>query len=47
MRNTPLLIVCLILAFSILSCEQRPEGILSKGEMEDVLYDYHLAQARA
>ncbi|MBR3442979.1 MAG: DUF4296 domain-containing protein [Bacteroidaceae bacterium] len=47
MRNTPLLIVCLILAFSILSCEQRPEGILSKGEMEDVLYDYHLAQAMA
>jgi len=26
------------------SCESRPKGMLSKGEMRDVLYDYHLAQ---
>ena len=40
----------LLLVLSLLllcSCEQKPEGILSKGKMEEVLYDYHIAQYMA
>lgn len=38
-----------LLTFLLLltACEQRPEGVLSKGKMKAVLYDYHLAQAMA
>ena len=32
-----------VLLFS--SCEQRPDYVLSKSKMKQVLYDYHLAQA--
>lgn len=28
----------------ITACTQRPKGVVSEGKMEDVLYDYHLAQ---
>lgn len=38
-------ILCLLLC--LFSCEQKPEGLLSKGEMEEVLYDYHIAQFMA
>ena len=31
----------------LFSCEQKPEGLLSKREMENVLYDYHIAQYMA
>lgn len=27
------------------SCESKPEGVMSRGKMEDVLYDYHLMQS--
>ena len=37
------LLLLLVSAFS--SCKQRPKGVMSKGKMKDVLYDYHLAQA--
>ena len=47
MRSSFLVICTLFLALLCCSCEQRPEGVLSKGDMEDVLYDYHLAQAMA
>lgn len=33
------LIVC-----SIVACENRPKEVLSRSEMEDVLYDYHIMQ---
>ncbi|MBQ7686760.1 MAG: DUF4296 domain-containing protein [Bacteroidaceae bacterium] len=33
--------------FMLLSCEDKPDGLLSKGKMEDVLYDYHIAQYMA
>ena len=39
-----LLVLSLLL---LCSCEQKPEGILSKGKMEEVLYDYHIAQYMA
>ena len=45
-------IVCLVLSVvmtlssSLLSCKpKRPEGILSQRKMENVLFDYHLAQS--
>lgn len=36
----------MLIALSLVavSCEDRPEGVVSKGKMEDVLYDYHIAQ---
>ncbi|MBM6992708.1 MAG: DUF4296 domain-containing protein [Prevotella sp.] len=43
--------VCLlasIFIFSIMSCKPSvPSEFLSEGEMEDILYDYHLAEAMA
>ncbi len=41
MRKILLIILPLFLFFA---CENKPEGIISKGKMEDVLYDYHLVQ---
>lgn len=38
----------LSIAFCLLllsACDDRPDGVMSKGKMERVLYDYHLAQA--
>jgi len=35
----------LLFALLLVSCKpQLPDGILSQGKMEDILYDYHLAQ---
>lgn len=40
--------LCLALAAMLAACKNRPaEGILGKGQMVDLLYDYHLAQALA
>lgn len=36
-----------LLLVSVASCERRPKNVLSKGKMEDVLYDYHLARSMA
>jgi hypothetical protein len=37
--------IFLLFVLSFVSCKpQLPDGILSQGEMEDILYDYHLAQ---
>lgn len=46
------LMICLVavmaLLFSVSSCKPSlPSGILSKGKMTDILYDYHLALAMA
>lgn len=41
MRKIILLFVCLI---AFMSCDNRPKDVLSKSAMEQVLYDYHLAQ---
>ncbi|MBQ9641951.1 MAG: DUF4296 domain-containing protein [Bacteroidaceae bacterium] len=39
------IIIFILLAVAALTaCEKTPEGILSKGDMEDVLFDYHLLQ---
>ena len=40
-RFSPLII---LLILSIVACEKRPQGVMSSGKMEDVLYDYHLMQ---
>jgi len=37
----PLMLIVLV------ACESKPDGLLSKREMEDVLYDYHIAQCMA
>ena len=34
----------LLLMLTIAACDDRPEDVLSRGKMEDVLYDYHLMQ---
>ena len=46
------LMICLVavmaLLFCVLSCKPSlPSGVLSKGKMTDILYDYHLALAMA
>lgn len=46
------LMICLVavmaLLFSVASCKPSlPSGVLSKGKMTDILYDYHLALAMA
>lgn len=46
-RPSYFVLCTLYFALLLVSCEQRPEGVLSKGEMEEVLYDYHLTQAMA
>lgn len=44
MRTANFLLLLLLL---VAACDRRPEGVLSKGKMKAVLYDYHLAQAMA
>lgn len=34
----------LLLMLAIAACDDRPNDVLSRGKMEDVLYDYHLMQ---
>lgn len=41
-HSLPLFLLTLLLA--IMSCDDRPATVLSRGKMEDVLYDYHLMQ---
>jgi hypothetical protein len=43
--NRTFILLLLLLSIGLSSCERRPEKVLSKGKMRDVLYDYHLAQA--
>lgn len=49
LRNRSFILLLVIIASAFLtSCkEKRPEGVLSKDDMEDVLYDYHIAQSIA
>ncbi|MBQ9362703.1 MAG: DUF4296 domain-containing protein [Bacteroidaceae bacterium] len=42
MKQHLLLILLALVTFA--SCKKTPSGILSKGDMEDVLFDYHLTQ---
>ena len=45
MRHIPFCICMLFLAACIMACGvERPKGILSDKEMEEVLYDYHAAK---
>lgn len=37
----------ILLFITIASCSNRPKSVLSKGQMEDVLYDYHIARSMA
>lgn len=45
MRALSPILLCACMA--LLGCHSRPEGVLSKGKMRRVLYDYHLAQNMA
>lgn len=48
MKNLVASIVCLLLLCVFSSCRsEQEEGVLRKGKMSRVLYDYHLAQAMA
>lgn len=33
-----------LLMFLLMACDDRPKDVLSRGKMEDVLYDYHIMQ---
>ena len=33
-----------LLMFFLMACDDRPKDVLSRGKMEDVLYDYHIMQ---
>lgn len=49
MRNKTMAVLLTIVAFlAIAGCKPRtPKGIISKGNMEDILHDYHLAMVMA
>ena len=36
--------VTILFMLLMAACDDRPEDVLSRGKMEDVLYDYHLMQ---
>ena len=38
------IIIFFLLFISIVSCDNRPKDVLSKTKLEEVLYDYHIAQ---
>ena len=43
-----ILIACMLMAMTLVGCKPSiPSDVLSEGEMEDILYDYHVAQAAA
>lgn len=42
MKQPSIFLLLILVAFA--ACKKTPEGILSKGDMEDVLFDYHLVQ---
>ncbi len=47
-RSTGLLLMMFIIVGFVASCKpSTPSGIIQPGEMEDLLYDYHLADAMA
>lgn len=46
-HNIGIILAILSFVSTVLSCTNRPENILPPSKMEDVLYDYHIAQALA
>ena len=44
MRKLLYIFICSFLTSCFIGCDNDEVRILSKGKMEDVLYDYHLAQ---
>ena len=45
MRSLPFISLIIATLIILASCDDRGDGVLSKKKMEDVLFDYHLAQA--
>ena len=39
------IIILLCAMISMTACDDRPDMVISQSHMEDVLYDYHIAQA--
>lgn len=44
-KNKSHIILIFLSLILCLSCSQRPKGVMSKGKMANVLYDYHLVQS--
>ena len=42
--KSPSLLFLLLFMLLLAACDDRPKDVLSRGKMEDVLYDYHLMQ---
>ena len=45
MHRLPTLLLTAAALIILASCDGKGDGVMSKGKMEDVLFDYHLAQA--
>lgn len=44
MRSRFTILLISLFMLLVMACEERPKDVLSRGKMEDVLYDYHLMQ---
>ena len=44
MKNQRIIPFILLIVFAFTACDNRPDNVLSRGKMEEVLYDYHLMQ---
>lgn len=47
MRHKLFFVITVFAACIVFGCSDKDDAIISKGEMEDILYDYHLADAMA
>ncbi len=47
MRHAPILVILTLLAVTLIGCHDSSSAVISEGEMEEILYDYHLADAMA
>ena len=44
MKSRLIIPLITLMMLAVVACENRPKEVLSRGEMEDVLYDYHIMQ---
>lgn len=47
MRHAPILLFLTLLVVTLIGCYDSSSAVISEGEMEEILYDYHLADAMA
>lgn len=47
MRHAPILLILTLLTVTLVGCHDSSSAVISESEMEEILYDYHLADAMA